>query len=217
MSILLQCPLPEAILNIDRPDCPFKMDQIVALIFQRRQAAAPFASADEMKSLAAWAPLFLATDRTKAVITPIITSWTFPPSEALVQGGNDNTTFNGIREYNGEGSVTAEGQMKNLEPRIKKQIMSIVPFGLSSAVGVSDLTVYFVNKDGVIFHNDLQGFPVYNARVGSRGSEGFNSPDTNAIGLDLAPNWDNELASVNPDFNPLIELSNDMDAAPAGE
>ena len=204
------CPLPDEIPDIAKPECPFRIDQMVAMIVQRRQAAAPFANADALKSLANWATFFLANDLTKAVITPIITSWTFPPSERLIQGGNDNSTFNGIPEYNGEGSVTATGMMKNLEPTVAKALRGLSPFGLASAIGVSELTVYFVNKNGQIFHNALKGFPVYNFAIGTRGSEGFNASDMTPITIDLPPYWDEDMASVTPDFNPLIELSNSM-------
>lgn len=203
--MLTVCPLPAALTAITAAACPVAFDQIVQILFQQRQSAAPFTSVT-IKTLATWTPLLAASDATKVVKSPIFAEMVIPQSEALLQGGNDNTTFNGIPVYGGEGSVQVTAQIANLPSAQKSQLRALVPFALASSVGVSQLTAYFVTKDGNIIHNNGKGFPIYNFTVSSVGSEGFNAPNKTRIGFSLEPNWDDAAEVADPSFDPLTEL-----------
>lgn len=201
------CPLPAALTDIPVSACPFRFDQIVRVLYQRRQTATSFATEALMKVLANWTALTAATDDTKVVVSPIFSGFVIPSSEPITVGGNDNSTFNGIREYYGEGAVTATGNFKNISSDVKAAMQLLTQESLASSVGVSNLTAYFVNKDGVIFYTDDQrGIPVYNARIGSVGSEGLNAPNVTPFGFDLQPEWDTAIKAVIPSFDPLTEL-----------
>jgi len=210
--MFLTCPLPGSLTPITPASCPFRFDQIVKLLLF--QSGGPnFANADAMKLLATWTPFLSANDDTRIVTTPIFAGFTIPQSEPLTTGGNDNSTFNGIREYNGEGTVTAAGGFRNLPSRPKLDMEKLTQFSLPSAVGVTGLQAMMVNKDGYIFYtmpesNIIGGIDWYNWRIGSVGSEGFNAPNITPFSGDLIEGWDRYLQVVKPNFNPLTALVN---------
>jgi len=211
-TMFLTCPLPGSLTPITPASCPFRFDQIVKLLLF--QPGGPsFANADAMKLLATWTPYLSANDDTRIVTTPIFAGFVIPGSEALTTGGNDNSTFNGIPEYNGEGTVTTTGGFRNLPSRPKLDMEKLTQFSLASAVGTTNLQLMMVNKDGYIFYtesadNIIGGIDAYNWRIGSVGSEGFNAPNITPFGFSLIEGWDRYLQVVKPNFNPLTALVN---------
>lgn len=217
--MILQCPLPTALTAIPQPTCPFKFDQIVRAAFQRRQPVGtpPFASLVLAQTLSEWTDYKAAVDSTKVVVSPMFAGLTIPQSEALTAGGNDNSTFNGIRDYNGEGSVTVNGQFSNLPPASKRALDKLSQESLASAVGVSNLTVYLFNRDRYGFMvnpvdgagaatTNYVGIPIYNFRISSPGSEGLNAKNINNFSFDLPADWADYLASISFAFDPLTEI-----------
>jgi hypothetical protein len=225
--MIISCPLPAALRPINIADCPFKIDQLVRMVFQRRQptatdADAPFATLADIQTLAGWNDFLAATDNTKMVLSPIFANATIPNSEALTTGGNDNTTFNGIRQYNGEGAVTVNGTFYNMASKTKEDLMYLPQESLASIIGVSNLTVYLVNRDGQIIADTYpgtpvggpppvaptlyRGIPIYNFRISSVGSAGFNAPNTHQFSFDLPADWDTRIVSIKPTFDPLVDL-----------
>lgn len=208
--MIITCPLPAELIDITASDCPFKFDQIVRLGFQQRQSATSFANEAAMKVLANWQALQGQSDETKIVMSPLFAGFVIPGSEPLTTGGNDNTTIKGLRTYHGEGSVTATGTFRNLQPQSKVDMSAYSQYSLVNSVGLSNLTIYMVNKDGYIFYTDvsavLNGIRCYNFRIGNRGSEGLNADDINGFSVDMEDGWDNNLKVVKPSFDPLTEL-----------
>ena len=214
--MILNCPLPAALTAIPQPTCPFRFDQIVRLAFQRRQTAAPFEALADIQTLLNWTTFKAAIDSTKIVMSPIFSGLVIPKSEGLTTGGNDNTTFAGIREYNGEGAVTVTGMLKNLPAATKRALDLLTQESLAGSTGISNLTIYMINRDGYIFcvnpapgevaTTEYWGVPAYNFRVSSVGSEGFNAPNVNDFSFDLQDNWANYLVSVKPTFDPLTAI-----------
>lgn len=217
--MILDCPLPAALKAITQPTCPFKFDQIVRMALQRRQPTAtpPFATLVDIQTLANWTTLKAAVASTKVVVTPIFAGLVIPASEALTSGGGDNSTFAGIREYNGENFVTVTGSFKNLPPISKRDMDYLSQESLAGSTGVSNLTAYFFNRSGYSFQvNPVDaggvatttyfGVPIYNFRVSSPGSEGYNAPNINTFSFDLNSDWADYLSSVNLAFDPLTEI-----------
>jgi hypothetical protein len=218
--MFIDCPLPTSLKSIPLPSCPFKLDQIVRIIFQRRQPLSipPFATLADIQTLTNWNTLLNAVGNTKAVVSPLFAGLVIPQSEALTTGGNDNSTINGIPDYNGEGSVTVTGVYKNLPPVTKRAIDALVQESLAGSTGVSNLTIYFVNRYGYIYaHNPLAtgtqnpstnyfGVPAYNYRISSLGSEGLNAPNTNGFSFSMPADWADHLVSIKPSFDALGEL-----------
>jgi hypothetical protein len=217
--MILNCPLPTALTTIPMPTCPFRFDQLVRLALQRRQPAGtpPFVDLEAIQTLLNWTTFKAAADATKIVTTPIFASTVIPASEGLTTGGNDNSTFNGIRQYNGEGAVTVTGQFSNLPAATYRALELLSQESLAGSTGISNLTAYLFNRDGYSFQINpvdgagaattiYRGIPVYNFRVSSPGSEGFNAPNINNFSFDLPADWARYISSVKPDFDVLSEI-----------
>lgn len=216
--MILNCPLGPSLTAIPQPSCAFKLDQIVRLAFQRRQpdSSPPFASLADIQTLSKWTTLMNASDSTKIIISPLFAGMVIPSSEAQTTGGNDNSTINGVPDYNGEGSVTVTGQFKNLPPITKRALDLLSQESLSSATGNSNLTVDFFNRDGYVFAENpyvsgnpstkYRGVPIFNFRVSSLGSEGFNAPNIHTFSFSMNATWADYLVSIKPNFDPLIDL-----------
>lgn len=199
------CPKPAALTALTLDTCPTKFDQIQRVAIQR--AGTPFEDGTDIITLASWTTLKAAADSTKIVVTPFIGNFVIPPSEGLFSGGNDNTTLNGIPDYNGEGSVRATFDLKNLSATLAENLRKLSCESLASN-GVSVLVAYFINKNGKIIANGLTGFPIYNFRVPSLGSAGLNAPNLYPSSFDLAPGWDSGFVIYDPTsvWNPLTSL-----------
>ena len=141
-------------------------------------------------------------------MSPFFAGMVIPQSEALTTGGNDNSTFNGIPDYNGEGMVTVTGQFKNLSPLAKTALDKLAQESIASPVGVTNLELFMFNKNKVGFSIGTKGVQVYNFRVSSVGSEGFNAPNIHNFSFNLPGDWDTGLTSFTPIFDPFTELNN---------
>lgn len=205
MSFIIDCPLPESLTAVPVQDCLFRMDQIVRFAFARRSAP-PFATEAAIKLLATWTPLLTAADETKVVMSPIFAGFVIPGSEGQFTGGNDNTTINGVRLYGGEQNVTATGVFSNMSPAVKTALDALTQYSVAGSLGTTDLGLIPINKDGKIFPKNLGFIPIFNFRVGSRGSEGYNANDTHGFSFDLLPNWDEGLLAIEPAFDALVDL-----------
>lgn len=189
--------------------CKFKFDQILRLAFQRSAAGNSFDATTLITAKTAWDTLIAAIDDTKVVFTPIIFNPIIPSSEELTEGGNDNSTPYGIEQYLGEGAVKVTGEFRNLTPEIKKALAAL-SCESDVSLGVANLRVFMMNKDGQVIHEvdpdtptEQRGIPIYNFRVGSMGSQGFNSDNVIPFSFSMAGDWDNEIAMVKPAFNIL--------------
>jgi hypothetical protein len=209
--MLRTCPAPAAIADIVPEGCQIDFDQIIMLIFQRVQSAAPF-TATSILLLATWTPLLTAADSTKVVATPKFAELVIPQSTAIQVGGNDNTTINGIPQYNGEGFVPVTAEIPGLDSLTKRALKNLTPESIPNALGQSGLSVYMVNRFSQIIAmgkdaTHIYGFPVNNFRVSSVGSQGFNARNKTQIGFDLLPDWDDYAQVYTPTaFDPLVDI-----------
>ncbi len=216
MSILsCACPKPSALTAITAVSCAFKIDQTVRLAFVRNHTASLFpVSSNAITALASWTANKALTNSNKHIISPLFSNPQLPQSEALEEGGNDNTTVNGIPLYMGEGFVKFTGQFRNLEPAIADQLRLLSCESEASAAGAALLGAYFINRAGNIFHKldgDDEPLPIeiYNFRTSSRGTEGFAKDDILNFSFYMDGNWDSGLSRTlrsTLDFNPLTQL-----------
>lgn len=207
MSLIILCPPPAALAPPPAQDCPFRLDQIVRFAIGRRAVPA-FATEAAIKALATWTPLLEAADSTKIIMTPIFASLVIPSSEGIYTGGGDNSTFNGIPIYQGEGTVRITGQFTGLSPAVVDILETYSQESLASGVGLSNLGLIPINKDGFIFPKNLGLAPIYNWRLASRGSEGLNANDIIPFSFDVLADWFKGFTSVKPSFDPLVDLQN---------
>lgn len=207
-GIIRSCPVPTEIPDIPLSDCPFILNQIVRFLYQQRQSVAPFADEAAMKVLANWTTLIAASDATKIVPGPLFASPLIPAGEIITDGGGDNNTFNGEEEIYGVAPVVMTGNLRNCPPETLAALDNLVQFSLPNQVGVPGLTVYAVNKDGVMFYWDVNqyGIPCKNHIFGTTGTEGLNKANVTPFRLQLPQMWDRHVKSVVPSFDPLTEI-----------
>jgi hypothetical protein len=204
MNPLFSCPPPTALVTIPTQACPEVWDQIVRLGFQRKQTTPSF-TATTIKTQATWTPLLTAVDSTKIVLTPQIAGIVIPAGEVLKEGGNDNSTINGIPRIAGLGFVPVTAQPQSLSAAVRTALQGL---GAESSLspGYTNIWVYFFNRFGQIIANaDGSGFDAYNIMAGDAGTEGFGKLNTINFGFDLAGGWSANATVYNPTapFNPL--------------
>lgn len=204
MDPLFLCPPSAALTTIPLQDCPENWGQFQRIAFQRKQATPSFTSAT-IKVAATWTPLLVAVADTKIVITPFISGLTIPPGEVLKEGGNDNSTINGIPRIVGLGFVPVTAQPQSLKTAVRAALQLL---GSESSVtpGATNLWMYPINQYGQILANsDGSGIDVYNVMGGDVGSEGFGKLNTINWGFDLAGGWSKDATLFTPTapFKPL--------------
>lgn len=195
------CPLPSSLVSIPETDCPISFDQIAKIGFQKIQSAASFTKTT-IALKATWTPLLAADDDTKIVLSPLVLNLVIPASELISEGGNDNTTINGIKNVKGLGSVSPTGQILNISSATKVAIQKLFPFTKAPCPGSTLLWAYFITSDGrVIFRNTGEGFPIYNLTLSDPGSEGYRQDNKHNLAFDLAGGWSDGMDIVSSDIN----------------
>ena len=209
------CPPPVALTPMPAQNpCAVKLDQIVRLGLQRlRPGQDPAFTTASIKLKASWVAAMAAAGNAKLVVTPIFAGLVIPSSEGIFEGGNDNSTPFGIRDYIGETSVDVALQWRNLATAIVKVLRSYTQESFAT-VGAFSLGVFLFTKNGQIGCVTVEGvadginpIAITNWRVGTRGSEGYNKNDIIPGGFSLPELWDESLVLIDPtDFNPLFDL-----------
>lgn len=208
MSVICSCPLPTALTAVGTFDCPEKLDQVVRLAFQRKQATPTFdgTAGNDITVEADWNTRIAAVDNTKIVLSPFISGLTFPNSESIVNGGGDNTTVFGLPEYQGEGNITVEATLKDAPANIV-DALDLLSCESKAQAGKAGLTAFFFNRFSQIMHGaNFDAFEIYNFRLSSMGSEGYNASNVHMIRFDLVNSpdcWDRGKTLVTPAFDPL--------------
>ena len=206
MSELFICPLPDSLNDIPKAGCTVRFDQIQKLAFQRLQSGDPSFTPSSILLKATWDALLAADDDTKLVITPYITNLVIPQGTLLTEGGNDNTTLNGIPVARGYGFVGVTAQLKNVPADVALALRTLTPE--STLNGGTNLWVYFFNRNGSVI-GDLEnsfvaGFKVYNLFISDVGSAGFQQDNIFDISFSMTGGWSDNFAMYTPTaFNPL--------------
>jgi hypothetical protein len=205
MDPLFVCPPPAALETVATQDCPERFDQIVRLMIQRVQATPSFTPASILLE-ATWTPLLVAVADTKIIGTPLIPNVVIPTGEIIKEGGNDNTTINGIPKLAGQAFVPVTAQLQDANAEVRAALRALAS---ESAVfpGFTNLWAYFVNRFGQVIGDldgaNVAGFKIYNFFVGDVGTEGLNKSNIANLSFDLEPGWSNDAVIYTPEFNPL--------------
>lgn len=205
------CPRPTAIPTVGLFNCPINIGQIQRFIFQRQGWVFDSTDDTDIKLLASWTPLIIATDDTKIISTPKMAGITIPAGEAKTEGGGDNSTIDGVELIVGVGPITVTGQMQGLPAKIRKQ--------LKTALGPEeDLVVYMINQYGHIICKNFdpantavtkyEGLPISGrVFVSDPSNDGFATVDKTTIRFSFSEGWADQLAIVSPtDFNAKTAL-----------
>jgi hypothetical protein len=205
MDALLICPPPTALASVPTQACPERYDQIVRFAIQRKQTTASFTTTTLLAE-ATWTPLLSAVNSTKVIMTPLIPNVVIPAGEVLKEGGNDNTTINGIPKLAGLPFVPVTAQLQDANSAVRKALRALAS---ESAIfpGFTNLWIYPINRFGQIIGKkdgtDVLGIPVYNFVVGDVGTEGLNKNNIANVSFDLAPGWSDDVEVFTPSFDPL--------------
>lgn len=191
--MLLNCPPPASLVAPVATVCPIKFDQIQKIALGR-SFTARFADEADLLLEATWTAAKALTTDEKIVITPFVSGLVFPASEAIKQGGNDNTTLNGVSEVMGGQMITVTFQLKNVSAATAESIRKI---GTETMLqpGVSNIEAFFFGTNNSIIYNSdsagtvVKGFPIYNLVVPDVASEGLNTNNTYNISFEMAFGW----------------------------
>lgn len=201
------CTRPDSLPTISKVDCGIDIGQMVAIIFQRQQLTAPFATEAAAKVRAAYDAFLEADDGTKMVKSPEFANFTIPGTEAVYVGENSNESIGGTGRFVGYNATKAAGEFQSTPFDIIKQLK---PFEAESVPGLADgLTGIIVTLDGSLLFKrfdatgtGLGGIPMTNLNIADRELLGFRTIDKNKFGFTLEPGWSQDLVLVKPSFNP---------------
>lgn len=203
---LFSCPPQSALPAIPTFSCPTKFGQIQKIAFQRVQTSASF-SASSILLAASWTARTAANDDTKIVVSPFLLNVIVPQTEALYEGGNDNTTLNGVRRFRGLGSAAVTAELHGAPSSVFRALSTLTS---ESAIqpGQTNLWAYFFSGDTnkIIGDANGAGIRIYNFSITDVGSAGFGADNIYNITFDLAPGWSENNTVYTAGFNPLTAL-----------
>lgn len=204
MLSFYECPPPAAIAEIPAITCIEDIGQIQKIIFQRRQATPTFATLVLPQTLANWTPLKAAVDSTKVQVTPFFEGFTITGVTALKEGGDDNSTLDGVAIVTGQSTPIANGNFRSLPVNVFES--------LEKYNGEPNLTVWFITEFGKIWgHSEngttFEGVPITEWFIGDKEVLGKNTNNKNMFTFALRAGWTKKLKAVVPtDFNARYDL-----------
>lgn len=220
MTFIADCPLPAALTPISAQDCSNIWGQIAGFAVQRiddsnNNFTAP---GNAITAEVSWDTFAAASDNTKIIYTPFLgAGLTIPESTANETGGNDNTTIEGIPIYNGEDVVQVTGMFRNLNKTVVNELRMLTDESLS-AIGRTNVGAYLFPEQTAsdnrviareITTDSYAPIRIYNFRLSSVGTEGFNAQNTYTVSFYLTGRWDDDVDTISGlDFNPLDKLAN---------
>lgn len=206
---LFDCPLPSAITSIPTYNCPIIWGQIQKLAFRRIKSAAALTTTSAGVK-ATFTPLLTATDDTKVIVTPYLLNLVIPNTEALTEGGNDNTTINGVSKLKGLGATKVTAELHNAPSDVAKALKGLTAES-SVQPGVSNLEVILLTETNVIGKkvgaSGFTGFKLFNFVITDVGSEGYGKDNVYKVQFELAGGWSEDHVSIGAtDFSPSSDL-----------
>lgn len=204
MLAFCDCPQPAAISAIPAFTCGEDFGQIQKLVFQRRQAAAPFATVVAAGTLANWTTLKAAVGNTKVVSTPFFENFIIPGVEAITEGGDDNSTLDGLALVVGRTTPVATGNFRSLPAAT---FVAIEKYACEP-----DMTVFMINEFSKIIGHSIDGtkvagFPIQEFFIGDKGIEGKNTQNKSLFRFGLRAGWSKTAIVVTAvDFDPRFDL-----------
>jgi len=197
------CPKPASLTDVLRATCKENLGQIQRFIFQRVGEDNHFAVAPGglglITALASWTPLWIATDDSKVVSSPYVENFVIPRTEAVTEGGGDNSTLDGIEMVIGANAATAIGQIA--------ETPSSILAALRTLMCEPELQVYMINQWGQVIGRDnlpeapgtdVVGIPIRAFFVSDADNNGLNTRDKADIRFGLEYGWRDNLAIIKP-------------------
>jgi hypothetical protein len=210
MGLICECPLGTLPNQIDLT-CATDLDQIVRIAFQKPQATPSFETATPIIDADTWTALLAASDDTKVVLSPATANVVIPSSEAVYVGENSNESINGLGYYLGEQNLRVTGEIHSASQAVIGALSELSCFS-DVTLGASQLTAYFfirrikgvsrVIAKGSDVAGDYVGFQIFNFRVSSVGSEGYQTKSKYMFSFDMQPDEWAQMELISTEFNP---------------
>jgi hypothetical protein len=210
--MLFKCPKQATLTEVTPTACPIKFDQIQKLAIGRLISEARFdsivgAEGKPITDQAIWTALLAATDDTKIVVTPYFSGFSIPATEAIKQGGNDNTTLNGVSEVMGGQMVTVPFVLKNVSSETAKGLRLLATESMLQPGETNIGGYFFATDNNIVFDGGADGteflpFEIYNMFVPDVASEGLNTNNTYNCSFEMRFGWSENWKAVKADFNP---------------
>ncbi len=210
MSVCV-CPAPAAIADITVTSCPNNLGQIRKLIFRRLDASTDFTTSS-IVSLATWTTAMAASDDDHVVVSPLMANPIIAASEAITNGGNDNTTIGGHTEVNGSTKPQFTAQFLSQDPATIADIQALA----CETQNGTNLGVQFILGEsspgqiaGKLSTADVLFFPISSMFISSLDNQGFATRDRYNISFEFEDGcWQEALNKYTPtDFNALTDLA----------
>jgi len=211
MGLTCTCPLGTLPNQIDL-SCATDLDQIVRIAFQKPQTAAPFDSTDPISDVDSWTALLASATDTKIVLSPATANLVIPSSEAVYVGENSNESVNGLGYYLGENNVRVAGEIHSASQAVMDALSELSCYS-DVTLGASQLTAFFfirrikgvsrVMAKGSDVAGEYKGFQIFNFRVSSVGSEGYQTKSKYMFSFDMQPDEWAQMELVTTEFNGL--------------
>ncbi|MCX3264806.1 hypothetical protein [Pedobacter agri] len=201
MNLFGDCPLEDALIEILRQNCNFKIGQGAKLFFGRIGATAPF-TPTSILTKTAWDALISATDETKIVVTNYITNLVIAGTDSVEEGGETN--LRRMPELVDGGNAAATFNPRGIEPAIRAAMQKLTPYSAIQP-GVSELGFGIINSDGdLIVDKTTVLIPIYNFFLGDTDVVAEKGKSNSSIGkFMLEFGWSNNLVKYTPSFNIL--------------
>ncbi len=215
MSLLCSCPNPTELESPVDFTCPINFDQIQKIFLFRKAAidgVSWFADQAALLVEANWDVLLGLSGDDKMIVTPYLNNIIIPQSEELTEGGNDNTTVNGIETTLGEGFTKVAGELRGAPSAVSRALQK-VGCETTSDIGETNIQAIYVGRGNQIIYNvpdgatKPEGFPIYNFRVGDVGSEGFAQKNKHPLSWSTAPGWSDFFQAQKVAFNLLGKVN----------
>ena len=193
--------------------CPTDYDQVVRLGFQLKQATVPFnGGASDILDPADWAVLAASATATKIVFSPASATVVIPASEGSYAGENANDSVNGLGYLLGEQNVRVTGQFHSISQEAADALSELSCYS-DVALGASRLTAFLFTrrvrgKSGIIAKSgavagEYEGIEIFNFRISSVGSEGYQAKNVYNFAFDLQPDVLQGTEKLQVTWNPL--------------
>jgi hypothetical protein len=180
----LICSCDTVLPNLLDVTCPEDMDQVVKIAFQLLQTDPAFTTAVGIGAANSWTTFLAAVDNTKITLSPAVANVIIPSSEMVASGQDSNESVNGIGYNLGETNITVTGEIHSAPQAVVDALDELSCYS-DASLGQSKLTAYFflrrikgisrVMAKGSAVAGDYVGFEIFNFRVSSPDSQGYNT------------------------------------------
>jgi hypothetical protein len=183
----LICSCDTVLPNLLDVTCPEDMDQVVKIAFQLLQTAPAFTATpaeDAIGVASSWIDLLASATSTKITLSPAVANVIIPSSEMVASGQDSNESVNGIGYNLGETNITVTGEIHSAPQAVVDALDELSCYS-DASLGQSKLTAYFflrrikgisrVMAKGSAVAGDYVGFEIFNFRVSSPDSQGYNT------------------------------------------